>query len=406
MPDTLPNHAWTMSSLAECCEEVAQRIDNPAESGLDRFVGLEHLETGETSVRNWGSTEDVTSSMKLFKTGDVIVARRNVYLQRAALASFDGVCSGDGIVLRGNPEVCLPDLLPFLLNTDGFWSYVTSQADGTMSKRITVNRLLSYKFALPPLEEQRRIARVLQANRKVDERFSDVARNTRLLRASLIAHHVGTESLTQRKEARADRKPRPGWEPLKLSDLSNVVRGSTPRPARDPRYFGGDYVPWITVGELTKDDSPYLEQTESMLTAEGAERSRTVPEGTVVLSNSGYSLGIPKILGLTGCANDGVAAFLDLHPRLDSLFLYYWLLGLTEYFRKVVAAGGDQPNLNTERIGNLVIEVPPVEEQKEILQVLTKVDSFLDHAVRRAQVSRRLSKRLRCKAFDELGPGK
>lgn len=176
MPDTLATNAWTKITLAECCDEIAQRIDNPAESGFDRFVGLEHLKSGETSIRNWGSTDDVTSSMKLFKASDVIVARRNVYLRRAARADFDGVCSGDGIVLRGNPKVCLLELLPFLLNTDGFWAYVTSQADGTMSKRITVKRLLAYRFALPPLKEQRRIAEVLQASDRQENALRQLAR--------------------------------------------------------------------------------------------------------------------------------------------------------------------------------------------------------------------------------------
>ena len=114
--------------------------------------------------------------MKLFETGDVIVARRNVYLRRAARAGFDGVCSGDGIVIRGNPEVCLPELLPFLLNTDSFWNYVTSQANGTMSKRITVKRLLSYEFALPQLQEQQRIADMLlaaEASKEAAQRLMD-----------------------------------------------------------------------------------------------------------------------------------------------------------------------------------------------------------------------------------------
>jgi restriction endonuclease S subunit len=185
MIDSLVNTTSTKVSLKDCCEEIAQRIDNPAASGFERFVGLEHLETGETSIRNWGSTEDVTSSMKLFKTGDVIVARRNVYLRRAARAHFDGVCSGDGIVLRTNPSVCLPDLLPFLLNTDAFWAYVTSQADGTMSKRITVKRLLSHEFALPPLEEQRRIAEVLQATETAKETCANTLSRIRAVAVAL-----------------------------------------------------------------------------------------------------------------------------------------------------------------------------------------------------------------------------
>lgn len=190
MPETLGKKAWTRHTLADCCKEIAQRIDNLAESGYERFVGLEHMETGETSIRNWGGTEEVTSSMKLFKTGDVIVARRNVYLRRAALAGFDGVCSGDGIVLRGNSTVCLPGLLPFILNTNSFWDYVTSQADGTMSKRITVKRLLSYEFALPPLEEQRRIVEVLLASQRARTALDMLAAQSEALLEAWIASRL------------------------------------------------------------------------------------------------------------------------------------------------------------------------------------------------------------------------
>jgi type I restriction enzyme, S subunit len=185
MPETVTNKTWTKVALAEICEEIGQRVDNPAESGYERFVGLEHLETGETSIHRWGSTEDVSSSMKLFKTGDVIVARRNVYLRRAARAGFDGVCSGDGIVLRAKESACLPELMPFLLNTDVFWEYVISQADGTMSKRITVKRLMSYELALPPRDKQRRIAEALTTNVRLINSLELASRRANVVRLAL-----------------------------------------------------------------------------------------------------------------------------------------------------------------------------------------------------------------------------
>ncbi len=188
MPDPASKDTWAKVTLSDCCEEIGQRLENPAESGYERFVGLEHLESGETSIRCWGSTEDVTSSMKLFKAGDVIVARRNVYLRRAARADFDGVCSGDGIVLRASDKTCLPDLLPFLVNTAAFWDYVSSQADGTMSKRITVNRLMAYELDLPPLEEQRRIVEALTGAHRTSEALLGLHRHAVLTLESLGRH--------------------------------------------------------------------------------------------------------------------------------------------------------------------------------------------------------------------------
>lgn len=154
---------WKLVKISDCCEQISNRIINPSESGYERFVGLEHMQTREVTIRDWGKTADVTSTMKEFKAGDVLVARRNVYLERAGTVDFNGVCSGDAIVLRAHDEPCLPELLPFILNTDQFWAYANSQADGSMSKRLSVARLLDYEFPLPPLDEQRRIAQMLSS---------------------------------------------------------------------------------------------------------------------------------------------------------------------------------------------------------------------------------------------------
>ncbi|MDA1278371.1 MAG: hypothetical protein O2960_30625, partial [Verrucomicrobia bacterium] len=77
-----------------------------------------------------------------------------------------------------------------------------------------------------------------------------------------------------------------GWKWSPLGKLSNVVRGGSPRPAGDPRYFGGD-IPWITVGSITADTTPYLRAVPQTVTAAGKERSRFVERGTLLLTNSG-----------------------------------------------------------------------------------------------------------------------
>ncbi|MEF9601807.1 hypothetical protein O4J55_05475 [Paracoccus sp. PXZ] len=105
-----------------------------------------------------------------------------------------------------------------------------------------------------------------------------------------------------------------------------------------------------------------------------------MPSGTVILSNSGWTLGVPKILRITGCANDGVAAFLDLDPRVDPLFLYFRLFGMTEYLRNVIAAGGDQPNLNTDLISKLTIPLLTLEQQAEAVTQVNAVQAEIDKA--------------------------
>jgi type I restriction enzyme S subunit len=197
---------------------------------------------------------------------------------------------------------------------------------------------------------------------------------------------------TEFKETEIGRIPE-GWRVVSIGGISKVVRGSTPRPAGDPRYFGGE-LPWITVSELTKDENIYLVETGARITEEGARRSRNIRPGTLLLGNSGFSLGVPKITKISGYINDGIAAFLDISPELDTLFMYYCLASLTQYFRFVIARGVDQPNLNTTLISKVKIQLPPLLEQKEIAEKLSAIDHKLQNEEKRLETLRFLKKGL------------
>ena len=170
------------------------------------------------------------------------------------------------------------------------------------------------------------------------------------------------------------------WEVKRLNNLCKIVRGSSPRPAGDPQFFDGNYIPWLTVKSLTSisDSQISVLKTATKLTEEGAKRSRVLQKGTLILSNSGATLGVPKILGITCCANDGVAAFLDVKSAsAEVLYLYYYLTSKTKYFQEVVAPGNGQPNLNTELIGEIYLQLPRLKEQKKIASILSTWDEAI-----------------------------
>lgn len=170
------------------------------------------------------------------------------------------------------------------------------------------------------------------------------------------------------------------WDVRELGSISKVVRGGSPRPAGDPKFFGGIYIPWLTVAALTNipESSIYVSETIGFLTEEGAKYSRTLENGTLIIANSGATLGVAKILAVKCCANDGIAAFIDLNKDADKLFLYYVLNAKTKEFREVVATGNGQPNLNTTLIGLTKISLPStIEEQKAIAQSLSDVDALI-----------------------------
>ncbi|WP_417507672.1 restriction endonuclease subunit S [Marinomonas gallaica] len=166
------------------------------------------------------------------------------------------------------------------------------------------------------------------------------------------------------------------WRGFLIKHVCKVVRGGSPRPAGSPLYFDGNFLPWATVADLTNSDDMYLTTTKSMLTEAGSERTRITDPGTLMLTNSGATLGVPKISSIRCGANDGIAMLLDL-DGIATEFAYYYLSSKTQYFRDVIAPGVGQPNLNTELIGDFPIPVPPLPEQKKIAQILSTWDKAI-----------------------------
>lgn len=163
--------------LSDLVDEISIRENNPSKSNYSKFVGLEHYVSGEIEILNFSNTDILASAMKIFQSGDVLVARRNVYLKRAAIVNFDGLTSGDSIVLRAKDSI-FAKILPFILNTDNFWDYANKYADGTMSKRLSPKTLLNYEFYLPNLDEQKRLAKILWAGEKVRQQYKKLLQKT------------------------------------------------------------------------------------------------------------------------------------------------------------------------------------------------------------------------------------
>jgi type I restriction enzyme S subunit len=199
------------------------------------------------------------------------------------------------------------------------------------------------------------------------------------------------------------------WQVRQIGELGQVVRGSSPRPAGDPRYFDGSFIPWLTVAELTNlpDNSLYVSETFEYLTEEGAKHSRHLSPGILIIANSGATLGVAKVLGIECCANDGIAAILN-QRSCDAAFLCYYLNTQTNHLREVVATGNGQPNLNTVLIRAISIPIPPRSEQLVIAEALSDVDGLLGaldaliakkSAIKRAAMQQLLTGKIRLPGF-------
>lgn len=171
------------------------------------------------------------------------------------------------------------------------------------------------------------------------------------------------------------------WEVKPVNHIGTPVRGGSPRPAGDSKYFNGTFIPWLTVAALTNipESQLVVSETATCLTEEGSLHSRTLTAGTLIIANSGATLGVAKVLGIKCCANDGIAALLNLSKNVSPRYLAHFINTKTTYLREVVATGNGQPNLNTELIGNFKIPLPPTKaEQEAIAEALSDADALIE----------------------------
>jgi len=140
--------------------DISER--NPLENDLERYIGLDHIDPESLHIKRWGLIEEGTSFTRKFIAGQVLFGKRRAYQRKVAIAEFDGICSGDILVFEAKDDL-LPELLPFIVQSDGFYEHALGTSAGSLSPRTRWRDLADYEFALPPKDEQRRIADILWA---------------------------------------------------------------------------------------------------------------------------------------------------------------------------------------------------------------------------------------------------
>ena len=133
-------------------------------------VGLEHLIPGELTLTAWDADGGNTFT-KVFRKGQMLFGRRRAYLKKAALAPFDGICSGDITIIEAIPDKLLPELLPFVVQNDTFFDFAVGKSAGSLSPRVKWEQLSQFEFTLPPLAEQKKLAELFWAANTTREAY-------------------------------------------------------------------------------------------------------------------------------------------------------------------------------------------------------------------------------------------
>ena len=157
------------------------------------------------------------------------------------------------------------------------------------------------------------------------------------------------------------------WVWVRLGTVLEIARGGSPRPIQQYLTTEPDGINWIKIGDTDKGGK-YIYKTKEKIRPEGVTKSRMVHSGDFLLTNS-MSFGRPYILKTDGCIHDG---WLVLSNRFDCYsvdFLYYILSSPFAYYQFCDSVSGAVvKNLNSDKVSNALFPLPPLNEQRRIVQ--------------------------------------
>lgn len=363
-----------------------ERTSDPDADGFDRYVGLDHIDPGDLRIRRWGDVADGTTFTNVFRPGQVLFGKRRAYQRKVAVADFEGVCSGDIYVLESKDRsALLPELLPFICQTDAFFEHAVGTSAGSLSPRTNWSSLAAFEFNLPSITDQHKVLAILAAIERLRLCTSDLEEAlTTALMADLTANTNARFTTSKSVEKHVNY--------VVLGDLIDVHHGY----AFSSRQFVQEDTedPVLLVPANFTLSGRLKFRTTKRFCGEVPERFR-LPAGELVvlmtdLTPSARLLGAPGIVPVEPSPllhNQRIGRVEVLEPALVSKeFVFYCFLG--EPLRRQIraaSAGSTVHHTSPSEIRALQIGVPSTEDQAALCTRWSALHDAIEAAGHRAQ---------------------
>ncbi len=348
---------WKKVTFGDVCRNLNVSETKPLQNGLDRYVGLEHIESDSLHIKTWGNVAEGTTFTKTFKPGQVLFGKRRAYLKKAAVADFAGLCSGDILVFEAIEKVMDPTLLPFLVSSERFFEYAVKTSAGSLSPRTKFQDLAKFEFLLPPKDQQKKLAELLWAGDEVVERYVSVDGNLKKIQNDFVDLRLFFTDGDKKK-----RNTVKLIDCLKRKPKYGANASAIPYIAGKPRYVRitdindeGELIATDCVSIDSENYDEYILGTGDFLFA---RTGNTVGKTFLYRNEYGPSVYAGYLIKVT-LNND------SLLP--ETLELICKSTTYSRFLKSVVKVGA-QPNINAEQYSNMRVPEIPISEQKQILK--------------------------------------
>jgi type I restriction enzyme S subunit len=348
--------------LEEVCEINPRAPKGIADQTDVTFVPMSAVsEDGYVTFEETRTYGDVKKGYTYFERGDVLVAKITPCFENGKAASTEtirnklGFGSTEFHVLRPSPELHAKYAF-YLLWSDHFRRIGEKGMTGSAGqKRVPADLLRRLEIPLPPLDEQKRIAAILDKADQLRQKRRQAIALLDSLTQSIFLEMFGSWTETR-----------------KLTEVASIKSGSTPS-RNEADNFGGP-IPWVKTTEVKGQT---IDLTEETVTEKGvrAARLKLFAPDTVLMAmyGQGTTRGKVAILGVPATINQACAAIRP-NDGLDAVFLFHQLRLKYDEIRSL-GRGGNQPNLNLELVGSIDVKMPPLTDQlkfKRLIETITE----------------------------------
>lgn len=329
------------------------------------IVGLEHLIPEEITLTAWDEGSENTFT-KMFRKGNVLFGRRRAYLKKAAVAPFDGICSGDITVIEAKPDCILPELLPFIIQNDALFDFAVGKSAGSLSPRVKWEHLKNYEFELPDMDKQRELASLLWAMDDTKKSYQKLIAATDELVKSQFMEQFG------------DPKSNPKGLPIMSIGEFGKVKGGKRLPKGEPYADHKTNHPYIRVIDMVNHSVNipalvYLTQA----THEKIEKY-TISSKDIYISIAG-TIGqvgaIPDSIDGANLTENAAKIVLNQNAPVEKDYLIWYLslpAGAKQIEEKTMHT--TQPKLALYRIEEIEVLVPTIDEQRSFAAFVRQSD--------------------------------
>lgn len=345
---------WKRVKFGDVVRQVKSKVD-PDTAGVERYVAGEHMDTDDLRIRRWGEVGDGYLGPAFhmrFKPGQVLYGSRRTYLRKVAVADFEGICANTTFVLESaDPSRLLPEFLPVVMQTEEFHEHSKRESKGSVNPYVNYSDLAWYEFALPPLEEQRRIAEATRASTLVRESLREAQAAATTLVDAFCTHVINSVASEAQVEV---------GKVAKFSSGKSISVTTLPQAPTDDAsvpVYGGNGIAGYTSTPLTG-----------------------VPAPTVVIGRVGQFCGVTSLTPGPAWITDNALYPVSIDERIEMAFLALVLRGRRLNRGKL---GEYLPLITQKVVHATLIPVPSRVEQRRAVEGLREMEDSLERTRRR-----------------------